>query len=126
MIHLLKVPDHPPLRTPENPSQKEWEEIARAFYRFKYTYWDKTPEEILWVESQKAWLDGNIPEALRDGVHLLERRGGFMGEDVWVADGQITHTLHVECGKCFHYTLIWRGKNTWCLFCKKRGFPPKG
>lgn len=118
-VHLHTFGTTPPLRTPETCSREEWLGIARAWYRFYYTYYDRTEEELAYIAAQEEWLRKSIPEDLAQGLHLIHPEGGFMGEDVWIVDGTITHTIHVPHDKCGETYLIWRGPRVWCVKCSE-------
>ncbi len=110
----------PPLRTPKNPSRREWEAIARDWYRFYYTYYERSKEERRYIRDQGKWLRSNVPAEIREGFHLLEGGGGFMGEDVYVVDGDITHTLHINCTNCSAYQVVRWGEQLWCIACNQQ------
>lgn len=121
MIHISMCPKVPPLRTPESCGLEEWVEIARAWYAFVYTYYEKSPEELKWIKAQKTWLDAHLPAPFQKGIHLIDPCGGFMGENVYVVDGDIDHTTHVQCGRCHHYATVLRQVDDrhywWCITC---------
>jgi hypothetical protein len=120
-LHVHVHPGAPTLETPENPSEDDWRRIAKTWYQCYYTFYDKTEEELAYLNAQKDWLKANTPDALQEGVHLLSREGGYCGEDVYVVDGLITHTIHLECGECREYALVHRRDGEqpalWCAHC---------
>jgi hypothetical protein len=105
----------PELQRPETAEQ--WKEIARRWYKVKYTYHDNDEATQAYIDEQGKWLKENVPNDLREGVFLLERSGGYMGENVYVVDGQITHNTHVPCSVCQTYEHVWRGERIWCITC---------
>jgi len=118
-------PEVPEFKNPENPSREEWRELALAWYAVYYTHHEKTEAEIARLYAQKRWLKANVPEDYREGVHLLACQAAFMGEDIYVADGTVQHTLHVYCKACGKPEVVWRKQGqdeevemrVWCVPC---------
>ena len=129
-VHLLTVPGLPALVAPGTVTAENWKQIGLAYYGVVYNFYEPSSDEEweehqAWLMKWKTWLSDNIPEELRQGVHLLGAGRGFMGEDVYVADGHITHTIHVDCEKCNVASLLWRdgGVKMWCANCNDYSSP---
>jgi hypothetical protein len=116
-VFLTMGPRVPDLQTPANPTIQQWKEIARDWYKVEYTYYDRDKATQVYIDEQKRWLKETIPDELREGVFLLERSGGFMGENVYVVDGEVTHNTHVPCSVCQTYEHVWRAGRIWCITC---------
>ncbi len=91
--------------------------MAKVWYGFYYTYYERDEKDRAYIKRQKGWLEKHLPPEFREGFHLLHKEGGFLGEDIWVADGVLTHVIHVACDKCSNFSLLWRGNRVWCLTC---------
>lgn len=94
IVHFLYVPTAPKLEFPDSPTTTQWTDHAVGFYQFFYTYYEKTEEEYKWIEQAAAWLETNLPAEYRGRVVLLAPQAAFMGEDIYVVDGNITHSIH--------------------------------
>jgi hypothetical protein len=120
-VFLTMGPRVPDLQSPANPTVEQWKEIARGWYKVKYTYYDNDEATQAYIDEQGKWLSKNVPDELREGVFLLSRHGGFMGENVYVVDGRVTHNTHVPCRVCRTYEHVWRNQEgeprIWCITC---------
>ena len=128
MIHIHRVQKRPSLFTSKKPSRETWEEVAKVWYGFYYTYYERDEKDRSYIKRQRGWLEKHLPPEFREGLHLLHKEGGFTGEDVWVVDGVVTHVIHVACDKCSNFSLLWRGNRVWCLTCAsyESGALPEG
>lgn len=124
-VSITTFPKVPQAVHPDNPTREEWENLARAFYRFDYTYYEKSDAEHKWCTEERQWLKDHIPDEYKEGVHLLHQGGGFMGEDVFVVDGEIDHCLHLNCKVCGSYQVLSRDGRSengrlkvWCVPCE--------
>lgn len=121
-IHILQIPPQlSNLRSPEDLTQEQWETVAKNWYRAHYNIYEKSQEELHILELQKDWLWQHCPERLSEGVHILEEGGGWMGEDVYIVDRDLTHAIHKICTTCDKAAIVWRkwegGSRLWCAAC---------
>jgi hypothetical protein len=120
-VHVSLFPKTPAFDNPKNPTPDEWLKRAVAWYEFQNSYYEKTDEQQAQMARQHKWLKATMPEEYREGVHLLAREGGFMGEDVYAVDGDLGDTLHVYCKACAKPEVVWRrtedGWGKWCVPC---------
>lgn len=124
-ISLMIHPLPGVVQRPENPTTEQWKHIARSWYRVAYTYYDNDEATQAYIDEQRKWLSENVPDDLREGVFLLSPSSGFMGEDVYVVDGRVTHNTHVPCSVCGTYGHVWRTRKgdpeqkIWCVTCNE-------
>jgi len=125
-IHVSFAPRLPSISVTEVVTIESWSAIAVKWYGVVYNFHEPENDEEWeewnsWKTEWKMWLDNNIPEELKTGVHLIGAAAAFMGEDVYVADGQVTHTIHLDCEKCGSASIIWRkdGTRLWCASCNQ-------
>jgi hypothetical protein len=121
-IHILHIPPQlSNLQSPEDPTQEQWETVAKDWYRAYYNIYEKSQEEHHILELKKDWLWQYCPERFSEGVHLLEEGGGWMGEDVYIVDRDLTHAIHKFCTTCDQASVVWRkwegGARLWCAVC---------
>jgi hypothetical protein len=95
----------------ESPSKEKWLKIADIYYARNYNFDDKTKKQWQWLRGHHEWLRDNCPPELREGAHLLFDHHAFMGEDIYVVDRYIQHTMHVYCADCLQPNMVWR--NQW-------------
>jgi hypothetical protein len=108
-----------------------WSSTAVYWYQLWYSTMNEyTREERMHLESLREVLNGTIPTELRDGVHLLAPDAADMGEDIYVVDGDVTHTLHMQHKLCEKYSVLGRNvpnhevrmdrptHGLWCAECK--------
>ena len=109
------------LPSPENLTQEQWETVAKNWYHMYYNIYEKSREELRILELQRDWLWLYCPERFSEGVHLLEEGGGWMGEDVYIVDRDLTHATHKFCTTCDKASVVWRkwegGFGLWCAVC---------
>jgi hypothetical protein len=99
-------------------SREGWISAALKYNSVEYTYYDKTPKERKWLNSIERLLKKTCPDDLKTGVHLLGRRCGFMGEDVYLYEGNVTHTIHCFHRKCKTYAVLnW--DRLYCATCRE-------
>lgn len=99
-------------------SLEGWKYVALVFYRVDYTYYDLSEKELTWLDEVKKILQDTIPAEWKTGCHLLWPQAAFMGEDIFVWEGEITHTIHAQHKRCMkHQILNW--DRLFCAFCKE-------
>jgi hypothetical protein len=121
-IHIHEAPPQlSDLQSPENPMQEHWEILAKEWYRAYYNIYEKSQEELRNLELRRDWLWQFCPETYNEGVHLLHEGGGWMGEDVYIVDREMTHAIHKVCTTCDKTSIVWRkwegGARLWCAAC---------
>lgn len=99
--------------------KESWEKAALYYYTRFYNFDEKSPEEWRLVRAWEAQLSGSCPEAYKTGVHLVGDGAAFMGEDVYMIDGALQHTLHGDCARCGSYKLLSRNGRVWCAGCEQ-------
>lgn len=99
--------------------REKWEAGAVYFYARWYNFDEKTSEQRALLGAWQAKLRETCPEKFKTGVHKVGSRAAFMGEDVLMVDGDLTHTLHAVCATCGGYSVVSRkGQDKlWCVDC---------
>ena len=112
-----------PLDTPE-----QWVAQAIRLYGLTYNFmFSPTPSEYRRLEKRLAQLKLSTPEQYKTGVHLIGPGAAHLGEDIFVADGVLTHYIHLDCPRCNKAGLIARDKTLfaeaetkrWCTKCNQ-------
>ena len=95
-----------------------WKSVALRYNAIDYNYYDKSPEELKWLQETKDLLFQTCPEQYKIGAHLIGKECAFMGEDVYVFEGHITHNIHVLHKTCGKYSVLnW--DRLYCAHCKQ-------
>jgi hypothetical protein len=127
-IHIHLHPTAPPtVYRKKNLNREEWVQSAVSWYRFHYALCDRPERERARITKQLNWLTKNAPEGLGLGVHLLAPEAALMGEDIYIVDGAIQHTLHLCCEKCQKFSILRRREQRhanaewkfWCAYCNQ-------
>ena len=96
----------------------DWTSAALYFYSNYYNMAvEHTRDERDLLNQWSRQLYAATPDNLREGVHLLRKCAGSMGEDVYMVDGRLQHTLHCKHASCGAFELLRRGKKFWCAKC---------
>jgi nitrite reductase/ring-hydroxylating ferredoxin subunit len=95
----------------------EWDEKAVNWYNKIYNFREKTLPELKKLRREQEILSKEMPTEYRTGVHLIGKECAFMGEDIYVVDGDIQHTIHVECS-CKRSGYLFRNGKFCCPICK--------
>lgn len=93
-----------------------WHHWANIYYSLLYTMYDKTAEERRYLKRLWACLEATIPEPWKNNVVEI-RAHGCMGEEVYLVDGILEHTMHRTHRKCMKSRLVRRGEKIWCTEC---------
>lgn len=98
-------------------NEGRWHAAALYFYRFWYVMFDRSEDEIAFLREMRKLIKEACPDTFKTGVHLLAYGAAYCGEDVYIADGNVTHSLWRQHRICEQYTVVWRGKGLWCAHC---------
>lgn len=98
----------------------DWTDAALYYYGRYYNFDEKSREVMDLVLEWRKALKESMPESFREGVHLLRKNAAFMGEDVYVVDGRVQHTIHVGHKECKTYSVVSRSDGScWCATCSR-------
>jgi hypothetical protein len=98
---------------------RNWEKAAIYYYVCEYNLDDKTESEMALLRGWWGQLQETMPEKYRSGLHLLKSKGAFFGEDLYLHEGHLLHTLQEPCRYCHGQTLLPWGGETYCTTCNK-------
>ena len=100
---------------------EDWKRAALHYYTLHYDMSgaDHTDEELALLKAWRTQLQETTPPDLREGVHLLHPGAADLGEDIYIADGMLQHTLHRAHTECGGYALLWRAHKLWCACCER-------
>ena len=98
---------------------QSWRAGALYFYARWYNFDEHSEEEWALIKGWREQLLKTMPDEYRTGVHLIAEEHAFMGEDIFVVDGDIQHTGHCKCTVCGGFQMVSRGEhpNMWCVPC---------
>lgn len=114
--HITLSPQYHLLDVPDDVEEVEWAPLAVEFYQMAYNYYDKDAEELGILKENESRLKNTMPERFKEGVHLLAERAAFMGENIYVIDGEFDHDMHMVCGTCRGH-IVHRQHQSWCVSC---------
>lgn len=118
MIHVTMTTEYYPLhQLHKDMTEEEWKVEAVRHYRMEYNFDEKTEQECRIVRKNWKALVEVMPEKLKTGVHLVGAEVAFMGENIWVVDGELDHDLHLLCGTCHKHGVLSRNSKVWCTNC---------
>lgn len=98
---------------------KSWRDGVLYFYSRWYNYDEHDDAEWALIKGWREQLQASKPEGYATGVHLIAEEHAFMGEDIFVVDGDFLHTGHCKCTACGKFQMVSRGEhpNMWCVPC---------
>lgn len=115
-----------PLAPLDNPEQ--WVVQAIRLYNITYDMMGAfTPTEYKNLAKRYDELYALTPEQYKTGFHVLAPGAAYLGEDIMMVDGCLTHPVHLHCPSCRRARLVSRSKvlfsslshRLWCLSCDK-------
>jgi hypothetical protein len=100
---------------------ESWLEGARYYYSRYYNFDEKSQEEWDLVHKWEQRVKDTTPEELRTGCHLILEDAGFMGEDVYILNGDIQHAIHCKHTVCGAYAVLFPSREIgqWCGKCNR-------
>ena len=99
--------------------EESWESAALYYHSRLYNMDEKTPEQRALVRSWDKTVRARMPEKYNTGAHLLREGGGYMGEDVYVWNGNVQTTMHAHHLSCGSYSLLRWTKPIYCCSCDR-------
>ncbi len=110
----------------DNPEQ--WVVEAVRLYSISYNMMDVFSEqEGENLRTRFGELYKQTPEQYKAGFHVLATGAAYLGEDIMMVDGRLTHPIHIYCPACRKASIVNRAKALfpevshplWCLTCDK-------
>lgn len=97
--------------------RSSWDRAAVYYYQRFYDDIGHSEDEHKILDGWKARLEVSVPEKFKTGYHLLEKGGAYIGQDIIVANGKITHTCLAVCKKS-NGALLKISRHRWhCIAC---------